>query len=101
MTTRDQAKQLTEKILKFSTFPECTVTLSEGQEAFIRFANNGVTTSGFTVERQIRISSIRDGRTGTTSTTDLSDDALKAAVKRSEELAAVAPPNPEQVPPLG
>jgi predicted Zn-dependent protease len=100
MMTREQAKQLTEKILKFSSFPECTASIEERQEAFIRFANNGVTTSGFTVERVVRISSVREGRTGTTSTTDLTDDALKAAVKRSEELAAVAPPNPEQLPPL-
>ncbi len=101
MMTREQAKQLCEKTLKFSSFPECTVSINEAEEAFVRFANNGVTTAGFTVQRSVRISSVREGRTGTTSTTDLTDDALKAAVKRSEELAAVAPPNPERVDPLG
>ncbi|MDZ4799993.1 MAG: metallopeptidase TldD-related protein [Bryobacteraceae bacterium] len=101
MMTRDQVKQLTEKVLKFSSFPECSVNVNEIEEAFVRFANNGVTTAGFTVDRTVRISSVRDGRTGTTSTTDLTDEALKAAVKRSEELAAVAPPNPERVDPLG
>ena len=34
-------------------------------------------------------------------TTDLSDEALKAAVQRSEELAGFAPANPEYVEPLG
>lgn len=101
MMTREQAKQLTDKVLKFSSFPECNVSINEGEEAFVRFANNGVTTAGFTVDRTVRISSVREGRTGTTSTTDFTDDVLKAAVKRSEELAVVAPPNPERVDPLG
>ncbi len=33
MMTREQAKQLTEKILKFSSFPECTVSLDESEDA--------------------------------------------------------------------
>lgn len=101
MVTRDQAKQLTARVLKFSTFPECTVSLDESEQAFVRFANNGVTTAGFTVERTVTISSSREGKTGVTQTTDLGDDSLRAAVKRSEELAAIAPPNPERVDLLG
>ena len=29
---------------------------------------------------------------------DLDDDSLRAAVKKAEELAAIAPPNPERLP---
>ncbi|MBC8167040.1 MAG: TldD/PmbA family protein, partial [Bryobacteraceae bacterium] len=101
MLTRDQARQLLDKVLKFSSAPECSVSLDESEQAFVRFANNGVTTSGFTVERTITISSTRDNRTGVTQTTDLTDEALRAAIKRAEELAAIAPPNPERVDPLG
>ena len=32
---------------------------------------------------------------------DLDDASLRAAVKKAEELAAIAPPNPERLPPLG
>ncbi len=51
MLTREQAQKLTEKILKFSKFPECSVSSARAEQAYVRFANNGVTTSGFTVER--------------------------------------------------
>jgi predicted Zn-dependent protease len=101
MLTRDQARRLTEKILKLSKFSDCAVSVNESEQAFIRFANNGVTTAGFTVERSVSISSTRDDKTGSTSTTELDDSALEAAVRKSEELAAIAPADPEHVPPLG
>jgi predicted Zn-dependent protease len=101
MLTREQAQQLTAKVLKFSTFPDCTVSLSEEEVAYVRFANNGLTTSAFTVERTVTVNSIREGKSGASSTTDLSDDALKATVQRSEEIAGFAPANPEYMEPLG
>jgi predicted Zn-dependent protease len=101
MLTRDQAHQLAEKVLKLSKFPECSVSMEEAELAFLRFANNGVTTSGLTVDRTITISSTRDNKTGVARISDLDAGALKAAVERSEQLAAIAPANPERVEPLG
>ncbi|MEP6539817.1 MAG: TldD/PmbA family protein [Bryobacteraceae bacterium] len=101
MLTREQAKALSEKILGFSKFPDCTVNIIESEEAFIRFANNGVTTSGFTNTRRFVISSTREQKTGTALTNDLDDASLKSAVARSEELSAVSPPNQEYVEPIG
>ena len=101
MLTREQAQKLVAKVLKFSSFPECSVGVDESEQAYIRFANNGVTTSGFTVERTVSVRSTREGKSGISQTTDWNDDALRATVKRAEELAAIAPPNPERVPELG
>jgi predicted Zn-dependent protease len=100
MLTRDESKKIAEKALSFSTFPECSIALSSSEEAFLRFALNGVTTSGFTVEQSMTISSTREGKTGTTTVTEFDDNSLRAAVRRTEELAAIAPPNPEREPPL-
>ncbi len=101
MLTRDQAQKLAERILSYSTFPECAVMLESSENLNLRFANNGITTSGFTVERSVVISSTREQKTGTTHTESIDDAALRAAVKRSEELAEIAPANPEHMPPLG
>ena len=101
MLTRDQAQKLAEKILSYSKLPECSVAIEESESAHIRFANNGVTTSGLMIERDIQISSTREGRTGTTRISDVDDAALKAAVALTEELAAVSPVNEEYVEPLG
>jgi predicted Zn-dependent protease len=77
------------------------VTLSASEDLNIRFARNSITTSGFTIDRSVSISSTRDRKTGVTRTDSTDDSALRAAVKRSEELAAIAPANPEHMPPLG
>ncbi len=101
MLTREQAQRLSEKILAFSKFPDCAVSIRESEDAFIRFANNGVTTSGFTNTRSVVISSTRDQKTGTAQINDLDDAALQKAVARSEVLAAISPPNQEYVEPIG
>jgi predicted Zn-dependent protease len=100
MLTKEQARKLTERALSFSTFPECEISVNSSENAFIRFARNDVTTSGFTVEQAMSISSIRDGRTGSTRVDEFDDDALREAVRRTERLASISPPNPERVPPL-
>jgi predicted Zn-dependent protease len=101
MLTRDEAEKLSARILKYSSFPECSVQLAGSEDLNIRFANNGVTTSGFIVSRSVRVASTRDGRTGVASTDQMDDDALRAAVKHSEEMAALSQVNPERMPPLG
>jgi predicted Zn-dependent protease len=101
MLTREQAKKITEKILSFSKLPDCSVSISDEEEAYVRFAVNSVTTSGFSVDRSAVIMTSVDGKTGITRTSDFSDDSLKAAVARAEELAKISPPNQEHVEPLG
>ena len=100
MLTREQAQKITAKTLSFSTFPECDISVNSSERAFIRFALNDVTTSGFTVEQSMSISSVRDGQSGSTRVDEFDDDSLREAVKRTERLATIAPANPERVPPL-
>src|SRR5437867_5406708 len=101
MFTPADARQLTERVLSYSTFPECTVSLSATEESYTRFANNGITNAGLSERRLIVIESTRDGKTGVMRIGETGEDALRPAVKRSEELAKLAPPNPENVTPLG
>jgi predicted Zn-dependent protease len=101
MLSKEESKKLADKALSFSTFPECEVNVSSSEAAFIRFALNGITTSGFTVGQSMSISSVRDGKRGSTSVDEFDDQSLREAVQRTEQLALIAPPNPESVPPLG
>lgn len=100
MLTREQTQQLAEKVLSFSAFPECTVAINSSEQAFTRFANNGVTTAAQVNRHSVSIASTRDGRTGNTVVNDLDEGALRKAMKRSEELAGIAPVNPEHTGPI-
>ncbi len=101
MMTRDEAQKLAQKILGMSTFPECQVSISASEQAYTRFANNGITTASFNLRHNVGIAVTREGKTGVTAVNDLDDASLKAAVKKAEEMAAIAPPNPERMPPVG
>ena len=101
MLTRDEAQKLAQKVLGLSTFPECQVTITASEQAYTRFANNGITTASLNLRHNVAISVTREGRTGSTGVNDLDDASLRNAVKKAEELAAIAPPNPEMTKPLG
>jgi predicted Zn-dependent protease len=78
-----------------------SVGLGWRQNCNTRFANNGVTTAGYTSDLTINVEVKKDRKAGAASTSETSDEALRRAVGRAEELAAVAPPDPEYVAPLG
>ena len=101
MLTRDEAQKLSDKLIKLSTFPECSISINETEQAYTRFANNGITTASFSRRRSVSISVSRDGQTGSYSVDELDDASLNNAVKKAEELAAIAPENPERLTPLG
>lgn len=101
MLPRDEAEQLARKLLGYSTFPDCQVTITASEQAYTRFANNGITTASFNLRNTVSIVSTREGRTGSYGVNDLDDASLRAAVQKSEELAAIAPPDPERLPSLG
>jgi predicted Zn-dependent protease len=101
MLTRDEAQKLTQKVIGLATFPECHVTVTASEQAYTRFANNGITTASFNRRHTVSVSVTREGQTGSTVVNDLDDDSLRGAVKKAEELASIAPPNPERLPAVG
>lgn len=102
MLTKQEAKNLADKILSYSKLPECRVTIFSSENVFIRFANNGITTSGYTLTHSISISTTtEDKRSGNATVTELSDDALRRGVEQAEQLAQISRPNPEDMPSLG
>ena len=101
MLSQTEAKQLITKILSFSKADDCDVTVGAAESANTRFARNSITTSGRTTSIALRISSTKGAKTGSIATNETSDAALRAAVARSEELSALAPPDPEYIEPVG
>ncbi len=101
MLTRDEAKKVSDQVLKYSTFPECHVTINSTEQCYTRFANNGITLASFSIRHTVSIASTRDTKTGSYTTNDIDPDGLRAAVKRSEELADISPPNSEHLGPIG
>src|SRR5271163_1510860 len=96
MLTQDEVRNIIDRVIGYSKLPECQVDVQWTEDDFIRFANNGITTSGYRVTQQISITSTTaDKRTGNSAVSELTPEALKAGVKQAEDLALISRPNPE------
>lgn len=98
---KDDAQVLLKKVLGFSKADECEASLAGREGGNIRYARNAVSTAGDMSTLTLTISSTFGKRTGTTTINEFDDASLEKAVRRAEELAQLAPEDPEYMPLLG
>lgn len=101
MLTKDQAQTLLKKVLSYSKADECEVNLNGTEGGNVRYARNSVTTSGVTSQTQLVVASAYGKKLGIATINEFDDASLEKVVRRSEELAQLAPENPEYVPFMG
>jgi len=99
--TQEEAKKIIDKVLSYAKADETEVSVYGGRTGNIRYARNTVNTSGESNEIQLSITSVFGKKSGSSSINELDDASLKKAVERSEEIAQLAPENPEYMPMLG
>ena len=95
--SKEQAQAILKKALSFSKADECEVSLSGTEGGNIRYARNAVSTAGDISTMGLGISSTFGKKTGSATINEFDDVSLEKVVRRSEELAQLAPPNPEYV----
>ena len=100
MLSKDEAQALLKKVIALSKAETCEANLNGNTNGNIRTARNSVSTSGVQDDLQLVVQSSYGKRVGTTTINELDDASLEKAVRRSEELAKLAPENPEFMPPL-
>src|ERR1700691_1610281 len=99
MLSQQESKNISDRIFSYSKLPGCEINVQWTEDDFIRFANNGITTSGYRITQQISITSTTsDKRSGNAAVSELSSEALKNGVKQAEELASISRPDPEDMP---
>jgi predicted Zn-dependent protease len=96
--TPDAARRLCDKVLALSKADECIVSLNGRREGNIRFARNAVSTAGLVENTQLAVTVAFGKKQGTAAINELDDDALAKVVRRAEDLARLAPDNPEFMP---
>ncbi|RAJ82038.1 putative Zn-dependent protease [Chitinophaga dinghuensis] len=99
--TREEAQALLKKVLAYSKADQCEVSVYGSDSGNIRYARNAVSTSGGNLFSQLAVSSAFGKRQGIATINEFDDASLEKVVRRSEELAKLAPENPEFMPYLG
>lgn len=96
-----EAKALLQKVLSYSKADECEVNLSGEERGNIRYARNEVSTSGAMINQNLQVQSSFGKKVGVATIDEFDDASLEKVVRRAEELAQLAPENPEHVGVLG
>jgi predicted Zn-dependent protease len=99
--TKEEAKTIIDKVLAYSKSDEMSVNLAGGRTGNIRYARNAVSTSGESVNQSLSVTSVFGKRAGTATINEFDDASLEKTVRRAEEVARLAPENPEYMPMLG
>jgi len=99
--TKEEAKKIIDKVLAYSKADEMSVALTGGRTGNIRYARNTVSTSGESYNLSLAITAVFGKRSGSSTINEFDDASLEKAVRRAEEIARLAPENPEFVPMLG
>jgi predicted Zn-dependent protease len=98
---RDEMRALLERVLARSKAERSAAALYNGWTGNTRFAANQMSTAGSVENTSLSIESWFGNRHASVETNDLSEAALERAVRTSEALARIAPPDPEDLPLLG
>ncbi len=99
--TRDEARQIIDRVLKLSKADEASVSISDAREANLRYAHNEVSTSGDVTNLSINVRTSFGKRSGSASTNQIDEASLRRVVAQAEETARFAREDPEAMPMLG
>jgi predicted Zn-dependent protease len=99
--SKEEAQAILKKVIGFSKADFCEVGLNGSDGGNIRYARNAVSTAGQISTMSLGVSSTFGKKTGSATINEFDDASLQKVVKRAEELAMLAPENPEFMPLLG
>jgi len=101
LLTAEEARALTDRVLKMSTADATRVTVTSSTSGNTRFADASISTSGQSSNTSVAVT-VTIGRRRASATTNVLDDAaLKRTVDLAIRLARLAPEDPELMPELG
>ncbi len=93
--TNEETFVLLKKVLSYSKADECEVNINGSDGGNIRYARNAVSTSGGVSQSSLIVSSAFGKKAGVATINEFDDASIEKVVRRAEELAQLAPENPE------
>src|SRR4051812_42707087 len=99
--TQEQTKRICDRVMSLTKADECIVSVSGNRTGNIRFARNAVSTAGLADDASIAVQVAFGKRQGTATINEFDDKSLEKVVRRAEDLARLAPENPEFMPAIG
>jgi predicted Zn-dependent protease len=101
LLTEREARELTDKLLGYVKADDASVSVNSENYSHLRFAANAFTSSGARENTTVGVTVWIDKKRGSSSTNEIDDESLRAAVAEAERLARISPVDREYLPTLG
>lgn len=98
--TKDEFASLSDKVLGFIEADGAELSLRESETLQLRSANNDITSNGAVERFQLGISVHYGKRSASIEINQADEAAIRDAVKKVQEMAKLAPEDPEHLPPV-
>jgi PmbA protein len=96
--TRQRAKEIFDRVLKYSTADETEAFITSTTYALTRFANNTIHQNVAEEETSVSVRAVADHRTARASTNKLDENSIRQVCESALTLARLQPPNPDLLP---
>jgi len=96
--TQEQTKKISDRVMSLTKADECIVNIEGSTIGNIRFARNAVSTAGLADDTRVQVQVAFGKKQGTATINEFDDKSIERAVRRAEDLAKLAPDNPEFIP---
>ncbi|HVA01359.1 MAG TPA: TldD/PmbA family protein [Terriglobia bacterium] len=93
--TRKRAKEIFNKVLKYSTADETEAHISSTTHSLTRFANNCIHQNVAEEGTSLSVRAVANQRTARATTNKLDEDSIRQVCEAALALARLAPPNPD------
>lgn len=98
--SRDEVKQITDKVLNMCKADAVEVRFSGGERSATRFANSSITANLVENDQEAQVTVFYGQKTASATTHQFDDASLKRTIETVQELAKRKPDNPELMPPV-
>jgi len=96
--TQEDTKRICDKVMSMTKADECIVTINGGRTGNIRYARNAVSTAGLVENATMGVAVAYGKKQGIATINEFDDKSLEKALRIAEDLAKLAPENPEFMP---
>ncbi|RPI14928.1 MAG: TldD/PmbA family protein [Ignavibacteriae bacterium] len=97
---QEEAKKILSKVISYSKADSISTSISGSNTYNLRYALNSLSTNGFADGLSLNIVSNVGRKSGSVRINIITDESIKAAVEKSENIAKISPENKEFMPPL-
>ncbi|MFZ0061644.1 MAG: TldD/PmbA family protein [Pyrinomonadaceae bacterium] len=101
LLTEQEARAITSKLLGYVRADDAVVSVNSENYSHLRFAANAFTTSGARKNTSVGVAVWIDKKRGASSTNEIDEASLRAAVAQAEEIARISPVDREYLPTVG